>query len=138
MRLLFFLSLAVMIGGFLYKNPDVLGRVIPTQLFTQEQKVTQQTVPVNMYALTTCGVCKLIAQEMKQSGIKFSEYYVDIDPAHKSELDQYVARAGMHGGVGMPVLVIGNQIFSGNTPISTIIAAVQAQPSHSSNTRKPS
>ena len=50
---------------------------------------------VIMYSLTTCGHCKLMAGELQNANIVFTEKFIDTDSDAKTELYSKLAKAGV-------------------------------------------
>ena len=48
-----------------------------------------------MYSPTTCGHCKLMAGELQNANIAFTEKFIDADANAMSELKQKLADAGL-------------------------------------------
>lgn len=124
MRILLLLLL-ICGAGFLYNHypPDKPG--VPLERRISNQAPLQSGYVV-MYSLSYCGVCKTMAKEMTQAGIRYVEYRIDVDSARKRELSQRLRQHQVTPGtVGVPVLFAGRQMFIGWTPISEIRSAMR-------------
>jgi len=128
---LLLLLLALCFGGFLYNTPALwpVGIWKPSFTFALPvpavKHVINQTVSVDMYALTTCGHCKNMARKMTEAGIKFSRYDIDANPSRVPELNQRMQNAGFLPGGSVPIIFIGRHVFSGEVPIDTIEELIQ-------------
>ena len=76
---------------------------------------------VIMYALTTCGACKQLAQTFAQNGIRFTEYDIDIDKERKREFYAKLEQMNYKGAIGVPVIDV-NGVMLLNYPSLTEIA----------------
>ncbi len=76
---------------------------------------------VIMYSLTTCGYCKLMAKNLKEEGIAFSERYIDTDPAAMNELTDKLARAGYEPrGFGTPIMDVHGYMLPDNPSMRSV------------------
>lgn len=125
MRILL-LILVICAGGFFYKNPETLNlKSWGLQQITGAPP-GKQTVMVEMYSLTTCGYCIRMARNMQAAGIRFVRYDMDTNLQYMQQLNQRLINAGQRPGGGVPILFVGNQIFRGEVPISTLEAYIRS------------
>lgn len=122
MQVLLFL-IVLCLGGFLYHgavswHPERWLQAALSQPAAASN--VKQVVPVEMYALTTCSHCRNMERKMKAARIRFIRYDIDADPARLQELNQRMINAGYQPRGGVPMIFIGNHVFSGEIPIQTI------------------
>lgn len=73
---------------------------------------------VTMYVLPECGYCKKVRQLLTQRGVQWQELDILASAQAKQE---FIA----HGGVGTPLLLIGDSVINGADP-ARIDAALRA------------
>ncbi len=76
---------------------------------------------VIMYALTTCGACKELAQTFAENGIRFTEYDIDTDKEREREFIAKLERINYRGAVGVPSIDV-NGVMLPNRPSMAAIA----------------
>jgi glutaredoxin len=76
---------------------------------------------VIMYSLTTCGHCKVMAGQMQNANIAFTERFIDTDPSARTELDQKLAKAGFERrSYGTPILDVHGTIMPNNPGLDAV------------------
>lgn len=76
---------------------------------------------VIMYSLTTCGHCKLMASELQNANIAFTEKFIDADVGAKSELTEKLARAGLEPrSYGTPIMDVRGTIMPDNPGLTAV------------------
>jgi glutaredoxin len=76
---------------------------------------------VIMYSLTTCGHCKLMARELQNANIAFTEKFIDADSDAKAELYSKLAKANMAPRtIGMPTLDVHGTMMPDNPGLAAI------------------
>lgn len=76
---------------------------------------------VVMYSLTTCGYCARTRAMLDESGIPYTEYFLDTDKAREQEFFERLVASGVpQGGVGTPSLVVNDVLLLNNPPFETI------------------
>lgn len=95
------LILVVVIGGlgFLWIN-DLLPRAQPV-VSSQKGNAT-----IELYATSWCGYCKKTRQLFKTSGVRFTEYDIEKDPAARQRYQTLKGR-------GVPLIVASSTIIRG-------------------------
>lgn len=78
-----------------------------------------------MYSQTGCGYCISKAQELRDNGIAFTEYYIDQDDTREQELWDKLKRAGFNASVvGTPTFDAAGTILPNNPSLSRIMEAM--------------
>ncbi|MBK9522528.1 MAG: glutaredoxin family protein [Rhodocyclaceae bacterium] len=76
---------------------------------------------VVMYSLTTCGYCARTRALLTESGIPFSERFLDTDPQSEREFFEILTASGVpSGGVGTPSLVVNDTLLLNNPSFELI------------------
>jgi len=75
---------------------------------------------VIMYAQTTCGPCKLKAQEFEEHGIRFIEYDIDVDKQRNHEFYKKLERMNYRGAIGTPTIEVNSVMLPNNPPLLEI------------------
>jgi glutaredoxin len=76
---------------------------------------------VVMYSLTTCGFCARTRAFLTDSGIPFTERFLDTDPEGEREFFEILTANGApSGGVGTPSLVVNDTLLLNNPPFDVI------------------
>lgn len=76
---------------------------------------------VIMYSLTTCGHCKLMAGELQNANIAFTEKFIDADANAMSELKQKLADAGLAPrSYGTPILDVHGTMMPDNPGLAAV------------------
>jgi glutaredoxin len=76
---------------------------------------------VIMYSLTTCGYCKLIAGELQNANIAFTEKFIDTDSDARTELYSKLAKAGVAPRtIGMPALDVHGTMMPDNLGMAAV------------------
>jgi glutaredoxin len=76
---------------------------------------------VIMYSLTTCGHCKLMAGELQNANIVFTEKFIDTDSDAKTELYSKLAKAGVAPRtIGMPALDVHGNMMPDNPGLAAV------------------
>jgi glutaredoxin len=76
---------------------------------------------VIMYSLTTCGHCKLMAGELQNANIAFTEKFIDADSDAKTELYSKLAKANVAPRtIGMPTLDVHGTMMPDNPGIAAV------------------
>ena len=121
--------LAMCIAGFLFKNPDVWQSRAPQAFVSKTSVVAQpfhQTAVVDIYSLSTCGICIRQERDMTSAGIRYNRYLLDNNNVMVEHMIQRLKAVGQYrDSGGIPVIFVGNKVFEGYTPISTIRSAMQ-------------
>ncbi len=74
-----------------------------------------------MYSLTTCGFCKLMAGELQNANIAFSERFIDADDNAKTEMYAKLAKAGVSPRtIGMPTLDVHGTMMPDNPGLAAV------------------
>ncbi|MDP9002592.1 MAG: NrdH-redoxin [Myxococcota bacterium] len=81
--------------------------------------------PVVIYGAEWCGACHEAARYLRERGIPYVEKDVEKDPSAASEMQQKLARRGLHGG-SIPVLDVHGKVIIGFNPAE--VAAALGQP----------
>lgn len=112
-------ALALMLlGGWL------LSREVGTPL----QHHTDPQAQLTMYSLTTCGYCKQKRQQFQQEGIRFNEFFVDVDAVRLEELKTKLSRLGRRpDSYGTPIIEVGDTLYLNNPSMATIRQALSEQ-----------
>lgn len=83
--------------------------------------ITTKHDKVIMYSLTTCGYCVEKKRELLAAGIRFSEYYIDKNPARNKELNEKLEQAGYPPrSYGTPILDVHGYMLPNNPSLSEI------------------
>ena len=75
---------------------------------------------VIMYAMTTCGSCKVKEKEFEEYGIRYTEYNVDIDKEHDREMFAKLKEAGYTGAVTTPTFDVNGEMLPNNPSLLEI------------------
>jgi glutaredoxin len=76
---------------------------------------------VIMYSLNTCGHCKLMAGELQNANIAFTEKFIDTDSDAKAELYSKLATAGVAPRtIGMPALDVHGTMMPDNPGLAAV------------------
>jgi glutaredoxin len=76
---------------------------------------------VIMYSLTTCGHCKLMAGELQNANIAFTEKFIDNDANAMAELKQKLADAGLAPrSYGTPIMDVHGTIMPDNPGLAAV------------------
>jgi len=93
-------------------------------LYIDDGAILEQTAShheVIMYSLTTCGYCKQKARELDASGIKYHEYFIDVDAKRREELTEKLQKAGFAPRAwGTPILDVHGVILPNNPSLQKI------------------
>lgn len=88
---------------------------------SSDGQIAQKHEKVIMYSQTTCGYCVEKKRELLNAGIRFSEYYIDKNPARKSELGEKLKQAGYPPrAYGTPILDVHGYMLPNNPSLSEI------------------
>jgi glutaredoxin len=76
---------------------------------------------VIMYSLTTCGHCKLMAGELQNANIAFTEKFIDTDANAMAELKQKLADAGLAPrSYGTPIMDVHGTMMPDNPGLAAV------------------
>ncbi len=76
---------------------------------------------VIMYSLTTCGHCKVMASELQNANIAFTEKFIDTDANAKAELQQKPADAGLPPrSYSTPILDVHGTMMPDNPGLAAV------------------
>ena len=74
-----------------------------------------------MYSLTTCGHCKVVAGELQNANIAFTEKFIDNDANAMAELKQKLADAGLAPrSYGTPIMDVYGTIMPDNPSLAAV------------------
>ncbi|MCQ4166926.1 glutaredoxin family protein [Tahibacter harae] len=91
---------------------------IAAQAAPETAKAAKEAVKVTMYVMPHCGYCEKARQQLARRGVQWQE--LDILAS-----DQARQEFTAHGGVGTPLLLIGDSVIKGVDP-ARIDAALRA------------
>jgi glutaredoxin len=74
-----------------------------------------------MYSLTTCGHCRLMASELQNANIAFTERFIDTDSDAKAEIYAKLAKVGVAPRtIGMPTLDVHGPVMPDNPSLAAV------------------
>lgn len=113
MNKLFIIAIAVAAFYFLKGNPSEGG----SQLASHDRVI--------MYSLTTCGYCKAKGKELRQAGIRYSEYFIDEDKSRMNELNDKLEKSGLPPRrYGTPIMDVKGYMMPNNPSMEKIQAQI--------------